>query len=103
MRLALTLLLSLALTACGTSLKPSVPLTVPQVADACQPDVAAPSRPEPAMPEGLDAEAFYEALIGLAGEEKASAWWQWFTDTWPEWARTGWRRLDAARKTPPCP
>lgn len=55
------------------------------------------------MPEGLDAEAFYEALIGLAGEEKASAWWQWFTDTWPEWARTGWRRLDAARKTPPCP
>lgn len=55
------------------------------------------------MPEGLDAEAFYEALIGLAGEERASEFWRWFTDSWPSWGRTGWQRLDAARKTPPCP
>lgn len=55
------------------------------------------------MPEGLDAEAFYEALIVLAGEDLASRWWKWFTETWPSWAREGWTRLDTARQTPPCP
>lgn len=57
------------------------------------------------MPEGLTVEAFFGFLVGSIGEDRAKAWWEWFTVTYPDWAREGWQRIDAARSgcrlTPP--
>jgi len=44
------------------------------------------------MPAGLSVERFLAFLTGSLGEEQAKAWWEWFTVTYPDWAR-----VDAAR------
>lgn len=44
----------------------------------------------------------YAALFTAFGEERANAFWQWFTTDWRGWGREGWQRLDAARAQPPC-
>lgn len=59
--------------------------------------LVAPSRAEPAMPAGLSVEGFLGFLTGSLGEDGAKAWWEWFTVTYPDWARDGWARVDAAR------
>lgn len=53
------------------------------------------------MPAGLTVEAFFGFLVVTIGEPAAKAWWEWFTVTYPDWAREGWGRLDEARRT--CP
>lgn len=49
------------------------------------------------MPEGVT-EALYPALVQALGEEKALAFWRWVMTEHPNWGRTGWGRIDDARK-----
>lgn len=51
------------------------------------------------MPSGITVEGLFGALVDQAGEEKARAWWEWFTVTYPGWARDGWARIDDARRS----
>ena len=96
----------LALSACANPLKPSPNIgpTAPTNPPAlCQPTVKAPSRAEPLPPEtGLAADILFDMLVSQFGEDRGKAWWEWFTTTYPNWAREGWIRIDTARGLPPC-
>ncbi len=114
MRLPFLLLIALALMVpggCAQTGKPDpilssaeTPPTAPAV--NCQPTVLARSEAAPQPPAGLTREGFYNPLQDFVfdrlGDVAGTAWWQWFTVTYPKWAREGWVRIDEARKLPPC-
>jgi len=69
----------------------------------CQPTVLADSKAEPTPPAGgVARDVFYDFLVDAGGEDWAKAFWKWWTVTYPDWGREGWKRLDAARALPPC-
>lgn len=94
------------LVACSQPGKPSLDVgeTAPtNPPPLCQPTVKAASRAEPLPPEtGLAEDVLFDMVASTVGEEKAKAWWKWFTVEYPEWSREGWTRLDKARGLPPC-
>lgn len=47
----------------------------------------------------MDPDKLFGALIDISGEDVAKAWWDWWTVTYPGWAREGWHRIDDARKS----
>ena len=104
--LMLLALASLTLAACATTGKPSpgVGPTAPTVPPAlCPATIKAPSLAEPVPPEiGLTEAVLYDMVVTAVGEDRAKAWWAWFTTTHPDWGREGWRRIDAARAAPLC-
>ena len=102
----LILLASLALAACANRgpASPTPGETAPTVLPMlCPPSIQAPSIAEPLPPEtGLAADVLFDMVSGAVGEEKAKAWWRWFTTDYPAWGRAGWTRVDQARAAPPC-
>lgn len=52
-------------------------------------------------PAGVSRGALYGAVVDLAGEDKAKAFWKWLTVEQPDWGREGWARLAKARAN--CP
>lgn len=54
------------------------------------------------MPEGVNLDTLYAAMVRLFGEDAAASWWRWFTVDHRGWSQEGWQRLDTARAAPPC-
>lgn len=64
----------------------------------CPAEITAPSIDEPVLAPGVVGRADFEtALVRAFGADWTKAYMRFTTALWPEWARQGWRRLDAAR------